>query len=74
VGLRLSATHSILVLVAAEMIGATSGLGYSIKNWEFNFMIPEMYAAIVVLAVLGLITNYSLVWIEKKVVKWKEEI
>lgn len=29
-------------------------------------MIPEMYAAIVVLAVLGLITNYSLVWIEKK--------
>ena len=74
VGLRLSATHSLLVLVAAEMIGATSGLGYSIKNWEFNFMIPEMYAAIVVLAVLGLVTNYSLVWIEKSVVKWKEEI
>ncbi len=74
VGLRLSATHSILVLVAAEMIGATSGLGYSIKNWEFNFMIPEMYAAIVVLAVLGLITNYSFVWIERKVVKWREEI
>lgn len=74
VGLRLSATHSILVLVAAEMIGATSGLGYSIKNWEFNFMIPEMYAAIVVLAVLGLATNYSLVWIERKIVKWKEEI
>ncbi|NJD53311.1 MAG: ABC transporter permease [Candidatus Methanoperedens sp.] len=74
VGLRLSATHSLLVLVAAEMIGATSGLGYSIKNWEFNFMIPEMYAAIVVLAVLGLVTNYSLVWIEKKIVKWKEEI
>lgn len=73
VGLRLSATHSILVLVAAEMIGATSGLGYSIKNWEFNFMIPEMYAAIVVLALLGLITNYSLVIIEKKVVKWKED-
>ncbi|HEY9207213.1 MAG TPA: ABC transporter permease [Candidatus Methanoperedens sp.] len=73
VGLRLSATHSILVLVAAEMIGATSGLGYSIKNWEFNFMIPEMYAAIVVLAILGLATNYSLVWIEKRTVKWKEE-
>src|SRR3972149_946292 len=74
VGLRLSATHSILVLVAAEMIGATSGLGYSIRNWEFNLIIPEMYAAIVVLAALGLITNYSLVWIEKKTVKWKEEI
>ena len=72
VGLRLGATHAILVLVAAEMIGATSGLGYSIKNWEFNFMIPEMYAAIVTLALLGLITNYSLIYLEKKTTKWKE--
>ncbi len=73
VGLRLAATHSILVLVAAEMIGAKSGLGYSIKNWEYNFMIPEMYAAVVTLALLGLITNYSLVFLEKRTVKWKEE-
>jgi NitT/TauT family transport system permease protein len=73
-GLRLSATHSIIVLVAAEMIGAKSGLGYSVINWEYNFMIPEMYAAIVTLALLGLITNYSLVWLEKTTTKWKEEI
>lgn len=72
-GLRLGATHAILVLVAAEMIGATSGLGYSIRNWEYNFMIPEMYAAIITLAVLGLITNYLLIWIEKRIIKWKEE-
>ncbi len=73
-GLRLSATHSIIVLVAAEMIGAKSGLGYSVINWEYNFMIPEMYAAIVMLALLGLITNYSLVWLEKTTTKWKEEM
>lgn len=73
-GLRLSATHSIIVLVAAEMIGAKSGLGYSVINWEYNFMIPEMYAAIVTLALLGLITNYSLVWLEKATTRWKEEI
>ena len=73
-GLRLGATHSIIVLVAAEMIGAKSGLGYSVINWEYNFMIPEMYAAIVTLALLGLITNYSLVWLEKTTTKWKEEI
>ncbi len=73
VGLRLGATHAILVLVAAEMIGATSGLGYSIKNWEYNFMIPEMYVAIITLAVLGLITNYALVYLEKKTIKWKDE-
>jgi len=73
-GMRLSATHSIIVLVAAEMIGAKSGLGYSIINWEYNFMIPEMYAAIVTLAALGLITNYTLVWFEKTATRWKEEV
>lgn len=73
-GVRLSASHSIIVLVAAEMIGAKSGLGYSVINWEYNFMIPEMYAAIVTLALLGLITNYSLVWLERSTTKWKEEI
>ncbi|PWB49662.1 MAG: ABC transporter permease [Candidatus Methanoperedenaceae archaeon] len=73
-GVRLSATHSIIVLVAAEMIGAKSGLGYSVINWEYNFMIPEMYAAIVTLAVLGLITNYALVWLEKTTTKWKEDV
>ncbi len=73
-GLRLGATHSIIVLVAAEMIGAKSGLGYSVINWEYNFMIPEMYAAIVTLAILGLVTNYSLVWLEKTTTRWKEEI
>ena len=73
-GVRLSATHSIIVLVAAEMIGAKSGLGYSVINWEYNFMIPEMYAAVVTLALLGLITNYSLVWFEKTTTKWKEEM
>jgi len=42
VGLRLSATHSLLVLVAAEMIGATSGLGYSIKNGKNKYKVVKM--------------------------------
>ena len=45
-GIRLAAAHSILVLIAAEMVGAKAGLGYFVNAAEFNFQIPEMYAGI----------------------------
>ncbi len=73
-GVRLSASSAILVLVAAEMIGARAGLGFMIINSQYNFEIPQMYAAIATLALLGLTVNYTLVWFEKKVTAWKENI
>lgn len=73
-GVRLGATSAILVLVAAEMLGAKSGLGFLVISSQYNFLISEMYAAIVVLTILGLVTNYVLVWFEKRTTKWKEEV
>jgi len=72
-GIRLSATTSILVLIAAEMLGANSGLGYLIFFAEANFLVPKMYAAIITMSMLGLIVNYSLVALEKRVLHWKGE-
>ncbi|NJD53964.1 MAG: ABC transporter permease [Candidatus Methanoperedens sp.] len=73
-GARLGAKTAILVVIAAEMIGAKSGLGFYIQNAQYNFMIPEMYAAILTLVILGLIVNYLLVWFEKKATYWKGDI
>lgn len=73
-GIRLSATHSILVLIAAEMLGANAGLGYLLFFAEANFLIPKMYAAIITMSLLGLIVNYALVMFEKRALRWKEEL
>jgi NitT/TauT family transport system permease protein len=73
-GIRLGASSAILVLVAAEMIGAKAGLGFMIINSQYNFEINQMYAAIITIAVIGLIVNYALVWLERKLTAWKEEI
>lgn len=72
-GLRLGATASILLVVAAEMIGSNSGLGFLVISSQYNFEISEMYAAIITLALLGVLSNYTLIWIEKKATIWKEE-
>ena len=73
-GARLGAKIALMVVIAAEMIGAKSGLGFFIQNAQFNFMIPEMYAGILTLAMVGLAVNYILVWFEKKATGWKGEI
>jgi NitT/TauT family transport system permease protein len=74
VGIRLAATTCVVVLVAAEMIGAKSGLGFMIVNSEYTFQIPKMYAYIIVITVLGLTLNYVLVAIERKLFAWKADM
>lgn len=73
-GLRLGGSYALLVLVAAEMIGANSGIGFLIVNRQYNFQIPEMYAAIAILAMLGLIVNYVLVAFERRATRWQQQV
>lgn len=42
-----------MLIVAAEMIGATSGIGYRIWSSYASFQIPRMYVAFVVMSLLG---------------------
>lgn len=74
VGVRQSAASSILVLVAAEMVGAKEGLGYLIQYTQFSFQIKEMYAGIITISFIGLVLNYVLVFIERKLTAWKQTI
>lgn len=70
-GIRLSATSAILVLIAAEMMGASSGLGYLLYDTQIKYQIPKMYASIVTMSLIGIIVNYIIVAFEKKMTKWK---
>ena len=60
-GIRIAGATAVLVLIAAELIGATAGLGYLITYSQNNFLIPQMYAAILTTTAFGLAINYSLV-------------
>lgn len=72
VGLRLSATTALLLLIASEMIGANQGIGFRVMNAQYNFQIPLMFASIVLLALLGLFANYSLVFLQRRLCRWNE--
>ncbi|MDO8188630.1 ABC transporter permease [Conexibacter sp. JD483] len=69
-GLRLGASYALLVLVSAEMIGASSGIGYRVMEASNTFRIPTMYAYIVVLAVVGVALNYALIVLVRRLFPW----
>ncbi|QCX26287.1 ABC transporter permease [Nocardioides jishulii] len=70
-GIRMAGAAAILVLIAAEMIGATAGVGFLITYSQNNFLYPQMYAAILTTTALGLIVNGSLVALEKRLSRWR---
>ncbi|MCB8912470.1 ABC transporter permease [Rhodococcus rhodochrous] len=72
-GIRMAAASSVLVLIAAEMVGAKAGLGYLITASQLNFQIPAMYAGIIAISLVGLTFNGILVTIERRLSRWRPE-
>jgi NitT/TauT family transport system permease protein len=71
-GIRLGGSYCVMAVVAAEMIGASSGLGYLVLYSEETFNVPEMYGGIVGLSILGIGLNWVLHSAEKYFTSWKE--
>jgi NitT/TauT family transport system permease protein len=71
-GMRLAATYSFLMLVISEMVGASSGLGYLIVNAQYLMSIHLLYVGVIVLALLGIISNWMLMLLERRLTSWKQ--
>jgi NitT/TauT family transport system permease protein len=72
-GMRLSASNAILVLVAAEMMGASKGLGYALNFNQANMFVDRMYAYLMVMAIIGFTLNFSLEAMERRIFKWRSD-
>ncbi len=70
-GIRLAGGFSLLVLIAAELVGANSGLGFLITYSQQNFAIPNMYAAIITISMIGIVLNQLLLLLERHFSTWK---
>ena len=70
-GMRVSLGIAIIVVVAAEMVAASSGLGYAVLQSERVFATPTMYCYIVMLSLLGVALNLALLLVEKRLTRWR---
>jgi len=73
-GLRISAGITFFILVAVEMLNASSGLGYFEHNSAMNFEINSMYAGASVIILLGFFLNRFLIALERSLFAWKAPV
>ena len=69
VGLRTSLSIAITVIVFSEMIGSTEGIGYAILQAQRNFEIPQMWAGMLALGVIGYLLNIGFRGVEQLVLR-----
>lgn len=71
-GARTSLLYSITLIVLSEMVGASSGLGFSVLLAQRAFRFADMWAAILVLGLIGLILNVLFSALERKLLRWHQ--
>jgi NitT/TauT family transport system permease protein len=70
-GARLGVKAAVVSVIGAEMLAAKSGLGFLVQHSQLMMEMPQMYAGIITITAIGLITNYALVWVEGHATRWK---
>ena len=71
-GVRVSLALSFVLLFAAEMINARSGLGFLIRQSENSLRFDLMYVSILTIAILGYLGDRLLRAARKGMVAWQE--
>ena len=70
-GIRIAIVFALTGAIVAEYVGGNEGLGVQIKIDNFQLLIPNVFAIIIALAVLGLILYWIAAALESKIVFWR---
>jgi NitT/TauT family transport system permease protein len=69
-GLKVSVTLAVVGAVVGEFVGSNSGIGYVLQRSIGTFDLPTMFAALVILALLGVVLFWIVDRIERFVIPW----
>jgi len=72
-GLRIGWGIALIVIVAAEMIGAVGGIGYMVLDAQQTFRVPRVFATIFVIGALGLLTDLGFRELRRRMLPWFRE-
>ncbi|MCA1193537.1 MULTISPECIES: ABC transporter permease [unclassified Saccharopolyspora] len=71
-GLRVSLSQALILMVVSEMVGASSGLGFQLVYAQQQFEFPDLWAGIVLLALLGYLLNTGLLAVQRRALSWQQ--
>src|SRR6202022_959017 len=69
-GVRLAWGISLIVIIAAEMVGATVGLGYMVLEAQQTFRTERVFASIFVIGIIGFVTALGFRRLRRLLIPW----
>jgi len=69
-GARTALAIALIIMVVAETVGGSGGIGYFLLDAQRNFAITAMWGAILALGILGYVLNIFFRIIERRVLRW----
>ncbi|HEU0167883.1 MAG TPA: ABC transporter permease subunit, partial [Chloroflexota bacterium] len=70
-GLKLAVPYSLISAVVGEIMAANRGLGFLLVNAQGQFDTAGVFAAIVILMIMGLIINEGVNRLEHHLLRWR---
>jgi len=69
---RLGMVFNITAVLLCEIYGARDGIGYRIAAWGENLQMPQLYAALVLVATAAVAVNEALRLVETRLGAWRQ--
>ena len=69
-GMRTSLSLAVIVMVLTEYFSSTSGVGYVLLISKNTFQLVPMWAAILLIGLLGYLLNVLLLLVERRALRW----
>ncbi|MDR3354350.1 MAG: ABC transporter permease [Synergistaceae bacterium] len=71
-GVKFGAQIAFVFVVSVEMLSSSAGLGWFINNAKHLYNLPDLYAGVIITAILGIIISKVLAFVENRMFSWKE--
>lgn len=71
-GLRLSLTVALILAIVGEMLASQEGLGTAVMQAARSFRSADLFAGVVLLALIGVCSNAILSLIERRLLRWQQ--
>ena len=69
---KVNLSLAVRVVTMAELVGATSGIGYALMQANETFSIADVFAWTIVLVVILMLAQMAVSWIERRLLVWRD--
>lgn len=73
-GLRIALPIALIMMVVSELVGGQEGIGFYLLTGQSLFHISAMFAALIILGLLGNVINAGYAWLERRWLPWANNL